>query len=186
MLRSLRSHSVNTLTDLRRIEKLLVPNGRTSTDVTEALNTAWVHYVNSNNLLAELRGLTRDYPFPSALLTEAKCDVISDPTSIKSWNMAWLVLKKMKDEYVVMFQPVYHPKHSGTKGIDAAIECDILTYRRSLISKHARDEARKPIMWGGHNFNAKDVDKLAKVFLSSWTRAVDQMLKQWSMPPKYR
>ena len=98
MLKTLRSRSVNTSTDLRRIEKLLIPNGKAFTDVTEALNTAWAHYVNSHNLLAELRGLTRDYPFPSDLLDEAKRSVVSDPTSIKSWNMAWLVLRKMKDE----------------------------------------------------------------------------------------
>jgi hypothetical protein len=36
------------------------------------MTAAWAHYVNSNNLLNELRGLTRNYPFSSELLDEAK------------------------------------------------------------------------------------------------------------------
>jgi hypothetical protein len=40
--------------------------------VTQPMTAAWAHYVNSNNLLNELRGLTRNYPFSSDLLDEAK------------------------------------------------------------------------------------------------------------------
>ena len=98
MLKSLRTHRVNTLTELRRIEKLLAQNGNTAKDVTEAMTTAWAHYVNSNNLLSELRGLTKNYPFSSECLDEAKWQVIGDPNSIKSWNYAWLILKKIRDE----------------------------------------------------------------------------------------
>jgi hypothetical protein len=36
------------------------------------MTAAWAHYVNSNNLLNELRGLTKNYPFSSDLLDEAK------------------------------------------------------------------------------------------------------------------
>jgi hypothetical protein len=40
--------------------------------VTQPMTAAWAHYVNSNNLLNELRGLTKNYPFSSDLLDEAK------------------------------------------------------------------------------------------------------------------
>lgn len=98
MLKSLRTHRVNTLTELRRIEKLLAANGNTTKDVTEAMTTAWAHYVNSNNLLSELRGLTKNYPFSSECVDEAKWQVIGDPNSTRSWNYAWLILKKIRDE----------------------------------------------------------------------------------------
>lgn len=98
MLKSLRTHRVNTLTELRRIEKLLAAGGNAGKDVTEPMTTAWAHYVNSNNLLSELRGLTKNYPFSSECLDEAKWQVIGDPDSTKSWNYAWLILKKILDE----------------------------------------------------------------------------------------
>ena len=98
MLKSLRTHRVNTLTELRRIEKLLASNGTTPADVTEAMTTAWAHYVNSNNLLLELRGLTKNYPFSSECLDEAKWAVIGDPSSTRSWNYAWLILTKIKQQ----------------------------------------------------------------------------------------
>ena len=96
MLRSLRTHRVNTLTELRRIEKLF--DGDSSKDVIEALTTGWAHYVNSNNLLSELRGMTKNYPFSSECLDEAKWQVIGDPASTKSWNYCWLILTKIKSE----------------------------------------------------------------------------------------
>jgi hypothetical protein len=43
------------------------------------MTAAWAHYVNSNNLLNELRGLTKNYPFSSDLLDEAKVDDCPDP-----------------------------------------------------------------------------------------------------------
>ena len=96
LIRSLRTHRVNTLTELRRIEKLFASND--SADVTEAMTTAWAHYVNSNNLLSELRGITKNYPFSSECLDEAKWQVIGDPTSTRSWNYCWLILTKIKNE----------------------------------------------------------------------------------------
>ncbi|KAL9099067.1 MAG: hypothetical protein Q9163_005377 [Psora crenata] len=96
MLRSLRTHRVNTLTELRRIEKSLASDR--SEEVTEAMTTAWAHYVNSNNLLSELRGMTKNYPFSSECLDEAKWRVIGDPKSTKSWNYCWLILTKIKNE----------------------------------------------------------------------------------------
>ena len=38
------------------------------------MTAAWAHYVNSNNMLNQLRGLTKNYPFSSDLLDEAKVD----------------------------------------------------------------------------------------------------------------
>ena len=95
-MKSLENHTVNQLIELRRIEKLLA-SGRTP-DVTKALTNAWAHYVNSNNLLSELRGLTSSYPFSSECLDEAKWMVISDASSARSWNYCWLVLQKVKNQ----------------------------------------------------------------------------------------
>ncbi|MCJ1278852.1 hypothetical protein MMC21_006671 [Puttea exsequens] len=150
LIRSLRTHRVNTLTELRRIEKLFAANR--ASDVTEAMTSAWAHYVNSNNLLSELRGMTKNYPFSSECLDEAKWQVIGDPASTRSWNYCWLILKKIKDE--------------------------------SLIRKHARTMAAKPSMWGGRNPTAANVEKLATACQAEWTRALEQMLRQWATPPK--
>lgn len=96
LIQSLRTHRVNTITELRRIEKIFA--FLDSAEVTEPMTTAWAHYVNSNNLLNELRGLTRTYPFSSECLDEAKALVVRDPSSIRSWNYCWLVLVKMEKE----------------------------------------------------------------------------------------
>jgi hypothetical protein len=61
------------------------------------MTQAWTYYVTSNNMLSELRGLTRNYPFSSAMLDEAKWLVSNDPGSNRSWNYAWLVLVKVRD-----------------------------------------------------------------------------------------
>lgn len=66
-------------------------------DVTEPMTSAWAHYVSSNNLLSELRGLTRNFPFSSECLDEAKQLVMDDPKSSRSWNHCWLVLVKIED-----------------------------------------------------------------------------------------
>jgi hypothetical protein len=96
LLQTLRTHRVNTLIELRRIERSLLPHK--TPDATEALTRAWAHYVNSNNLLSELRGLTKKYPFSSECLDEAKWMVISDAQSSRSWNYCWLVLQKAKNQ----------------------------------------------------------------------------------------
>ena len=50
----------------------------------EPMTAAWKYYVDSNNLLNELRGLTRDYPFSLECLNKAKWLVLNDPKSNRS------------------------------------------------------------------------------------------------------
>jgi hypothetical protein len=61
MIQALQMHQVNTLIELRRIEKAFAVLG--TPDVSEPMTTAWSYYVDSNSLLTEIRGLTRNYPF---------------------------------------------------------------------------------------------------------------------------
>lgn len=111
LVASLRTRRVNTLTELRRIERNLVPaninqsfdNSTIPNEIVEPLASAWLHYVYSNNLLSELRNLTRSCMFSSELLDEAKMLVTTDPESGRSWNFAWLVLNKIENEYVISF-----------------------------------------------------------------------------------
>jgi hypothetical protein len=94
LIDALRTHRINRITDLRRVERILTHMDHPG--VMEPMRCAWKHYVNSNNLLSELRGITRDYPFSSACLDEAKQVVIEDPESARSWNYCWLVLVKIE------------------------------------------------------------------------------------------
>jgi hypothetical protein len=65
------------------------------------MTAAWVHYLTSNQFLAELRGLTRSYPISGEMVQDAYNRVISDPESNRSWNLAWLCLMKIRDEGMV-------------------------------------------------------------------------------------
>lgn len=101
---ALSSRRINTLTELRRMERILlaavqphVTNLRESS-LVGVLASAWLNYVQNNNLLNELRNLTRDYPFSSELLDEAKALVMAAPERSHSWNFAWLVLAKIEEE----------------------------------------------------------------------------------------
>ena len=67
------------------------------------MRSAWIYYVESNNLLSELRSLTPSYSFSSELLDEAKHLALQDSAYNQSRNFCLLVLKKIKDEYVVAF-----------------------------------------------------------------------------------
>ncbi|KAI9837204.1 MAG: hypothetical protein M1837_003083 [Sclerophora amabilis] len=100
LIRSLHTHRVNTLTELRRIERVLADVDQQ--EFCEPMTSAWAHYVNSNNLLNELRGLTKSYPFSSECLDEAKWKVIEDPSSQRSWNYCWLVLTKIENEQLIV------------------------------------------------------------------------------------
>lgn len=100
MIRSLETHKVNTLTELRRIEKIF--EAASSAETVEPMNSAWSHYVNSHQLLSELRALTKNYPFSSECLDEAKSRVVEDATNNRSRNFCWLVLSKIRKEYVTL------------------------------------------------------------------------------------
>jgi len=108
LLRLLTPTPPNTLTELRRIEKDVITLSRTSptaaSDIAQLqtpMTNAWTAYVNSHNLLSELRGLTRNYPFDNQVLDEAKWKVIGDPDSNRSWNFAWLVLIKIGNQGLI-------------------------------------------------------------------------------------
>ena len=100
MRQTLRHRRVNTLTELHRIERVLAALPSFTADYMNDVSDAWAHYVSSNNLLQELRGLSREYPFSAELLDDAKARVYADPKSSRSWNLAWLVLVKINNEYV--------------------------------------------------------------------------------------
>ena len=85
LIDALNEHRVNTIGELRRIERIFASIG--SSDLTQPMTAACrylhraivestnclpsrtsltptgVYYVNSNSMLTELRGLTRNYPF---------------------------------------------------------------------------------------------------------------------------
>lgn len=121
LIKSLESHTVNTMTEIVRIERIAA----TCEDENDALafqrpmTEAWSYYVSSNQFLTELRGLSRNYPFSGGVLDEAKVRfcffggqiwpnigadmdvqirVQNDPNSNRSWNMAWLCLRKIVEE----------------------------------------------------------------------------------------
>jgi hypothetical protein len=101
LIQSLNTHRINTLTELCRIERVAADPNTSEADqqaFQNPMTTAWNYYVSSNNMLNELRGLTRNYPFSSEALDDAKWRVSNDPESNRSWNYAWLVLAKMRDE----------------------------------------------------------------------------------------
>ena len=99
LIESLRTRRVNILIELRRIESIATSSSDTDqAKFQEPMTAAWKYYVDSNNLLNELRGLTRNYPFSSECLNEAKWLVLNDPESNRSWNVAWLVLTKIMEE----------------------------------------------------------------------------------------
>ncbi|ROV87380.1 hypothetical protein VMCG_10746 [Cytospora schulzeri] len=100
MIESLRSHSVNTLTELVRFERIAASCDDESDAVAfqEPMTEAWNFYVSSNQFLTELRGLTKNYPFCGDILTDAQTRVRNDPESNRSWNMAWLCLQKVVNE----------------------------------------------------------------------------------------
>ncbi|KAL9625368.1 MAG: hypothetical protein Q9160_000431 [Pyrenula sp. 1 TL-2023] len=96
LIAALRANRYNTITDLRRVERIFAYLDEE--EVTEPMTRAWRHYVDSHNFLSELRTLTRNYPFSSECLDEAKILVQQDPESIRSWNYCWLILVKIQNE----------------------------------------------------------------------------------------
>ncbi|KAG9245530.1 hypothetical protein BJ878DRAFT_533844 [Calycina marina] len=102
LIESLETHRINTLTELRRIERVAASSSPADQLLFQTpITQAWTYYVTSHNLLNELRGLTRNYPFSSTCLDDAKWRVSNDPESHLSWNYAWLVLVKMRDDTLI-------------------------------------------------------------------------------------
>ncbi|KAI1328665.1 hypothetical protein F5Y16DRAFT_146404 [Xylariaceae sp. FL0255] len=155
MIDALKTHRVNTLTELCRIERAAA----SCEDEAEAqafqgpMTAAWDYYVNSNQLLTELRGLTRNYPASGGLVEEALTLVRHDPESNRSWNLAWLCLMKIRNE--------------------------------GLIPMYAQSEAWKPEMWGGRDPTPEEADQLSQCFQHEWTQAVDKMLRHWPASPTW-
>lgn len=106
----LQTRRVNTITELRRVEKAFItfPSPSPSPEAAESLTNAWLHYVNSNQLLNELRSLTKSYPFSSECLDEAKWLVIGDIDFSRSSNYCRVVLAKVMTMYVYI-QFIYLP-----------------------------------------------------------------------------
>ncbi|KAF2629635.1 hypothetical protein BU25DRAFT_456712 [Macroventuria anomochaeta] len=111
---ALQQHRINTLTGLRHVEKAFA--ALNTPDVSEPMTAAWTYYVSSNNLLTELRGLTRNYPFSSYCVDEAKRRVYADPESNRSWNLCWLVLQKIKDDKLIGYYAQYQASQPATWG----------------------------------------------------------------------
>ncbi|CZT50973.1 uncharacterized protein RSE6_12050 [Rhynchosporium secalis] len=102
LIESLNTHRVNTLTELCRIERVAASaSEEDQLAFQEPMTSSWTYHVTSNNLLNELRGLTRNYTFSSECLDDAKWKVSNDPESNRSWNYAWLVLIKIRDEQLI-------------------------------------------------------------------------------------
>ncbi|KAF2669505.1 hypothetical protein BT63DRAFT_433009 [Microthyrium microscopicum] len=105
LIHALQTHQINTLQELRRIEKVFAEVG--TPDVTGPMTSAWSHYVNSNMLLTELRALTTNYPFSSHVIDEAKRRVYADPLSNRSWNFCWLVLSKVQSDRLIPYYAIH-------------------------------------------------------------------------------
>ena len=155
LIKSLNNHSVNTLTELCRIERIAASceDEAEARAFQEPMTTAWVYYVASNQLLIELRGFTGNYPISADIVHDAHARVRGDPNSNRSWNMAWLCLMKMRDD--------------------------------GLIPAYAAVEASKQEMWGTTVPTEEDVQQLAACFEYEWNLAVDQMLRHWQTPPSW-
>lgn len=181
LIRSLQTHKVNTLTELRRIEKIF--EGASSAETVEPMNSAWSHYVNSNQLLSELRSLTKNYPFSSECLDEAKWRVVEDSANNRSRNYCWLVLSKIRKEYVTFLSHLFFSSFPCDFSDFFFLSAFLFFFNSGLIAKHARTLAAKPAMWGGRTPTAAGVEKLAIACVAEWTRALDQMLRNWASPP---
>ncbi|KAH7126409.1 hypothetical protein B0J13DRAFT_148385 [Dactylonectria estremocensis] len=155
MIKSLNNHSVNTLTELCRIERIAAAceDEADAKAFQEPMTAAWVHYVTSNQLLLELRGFTNNYPMTADIVHDAVTRVRADPHSNRSWNLAWLCLNKMRDD--------------------------------GLIEGYAEVEASKQEMWGSTLPTQEEVQQLAACFEYEWNVAVDTMLRHWQTPPSW-
>ena len=72
---------------------------------------------------------------------------------------------------------------SELSSFEPQLQVLLLTYKSNLISRHAHTTSLKPQMWGGRAPDAQSAAQLAALLTQEWTRAVDQMLRHWSVPP---
>ena len=99
LIESLETHRITSLTELARAERVFASSTPADAVLLQGpLTAAWTHHVASNRLLLELRGLTPNYPLCAEVVHEARARVQADPASARSWNLAWLVLTRMRDE----------------------------------------------------------------------------------------
>ena len=103
LIDSLSTHRINTLTELCRIERHAAhcDNEIDARAFQGPMTSAWNHYVSSNQFLAELRGLSGGYPFSGDVVRDAHTRVVADPSSNRSWNLAWLCLVKIQEDGMV-------------------------------------------------------------------------------------
>ncbi|KAI1392600.1 uncharacterized protein F4822DRAFT_441482 [Hypoxylon trugodes] len=155
LIESLRTHRVNTLTELCRIERVAASceNEEDALAFQAPMTSAWDYYVNSNQFLTELRGLTPNYPISGDLVDQAHQLVRNDPNSNRSWNLAWLCLVKIRDD--------------------------------GLIPSYAQADAWRKEMWGGRDPTQEEADQLAQCFEYEWTQAVENMLRHWPVAPTW-
>ncbi|KAI1077458.1 hypothetical protein F5B20DRAFT_551302 [Whalleya microplaca] len=155
LIESLRTHRVNTLTELCRIERVAASceDEEESRAFQEPMTSAWDYYVNSNQFLTELRGLTRNYPISGEMVEAAHQLVRNDPNSNRSWNLAWLCLVKIRDD--------------------------------GLIPTYAQSDSWRREMWGGRDPTQEEADQLAQCFEWEWTQAVENMLRHWAVSPTW-
>lgn len=135
---------------------MLVSLCRSTLFVSKLTSRTGRNYVNSNNLLTDLRRLTRNYPFSSECLTEAKKRVGEDPTSTRSWNYCWLVLAKIESDELIP------------------------TFAKMLAADPRMWGGRVP------EDGVEAVEKLAAAFVEEWTTALEYMLRYWDTDPVRR
>ncbi|OJJ43851.1 hypothetical protein ASPZODRAFT_19153 [Penicilliopsis zonata CBS 506.65] len=129
----LQSHRVKTLRDIRHIERILMQN--TTPEAIEAMADAWTYYVQSNNLLSELRGQTKNYPFSSECLDEAKTLVLEDPNRARSWNPCWLVLTKIAESNLIAKHAHDLASRPAMWGIITPLEANVQQLERACMEE---------------------------------------------------
>ncbi|KAI9675286.1 MAG: hypothetical protein M1817_001188 [Caeruleum heppii] len=136
LIDSLRKNHLKTLTDLRRAERAAAQVGQA--EFCGPMTSAWAHYVNSNNLLNELRSLTQSYPFSADCLDEAKWMVLEDPTSQRSWNYCWLVLTKINAEGLIQKHAHLQARQPGMWGNRSPNAAQVSQLAATLINEWQR------------------------------------------------
>ncbi|RTE76471.1 hypothetical protein BHE90_009039 [Fusarium euwallaceae] len=103
LIDSLMTHRIRTLNELVRIERIAAfcQSESDARAFQVPMTAAWANYVTSHQLLIDLHGLTRNFPFSGDIITTSYVRVTSDPLSNRSWNLAWLCLIKIKEDGLI-------------------------------------------------------------------------------------